>query len=115
MFSASRPIATASMACVFLWAAPVRALAQGANEIPMADYLGLLAQIAPAARDGAVAFVEAHRQRCGRELSSGELRTAMASGSGDPVLMAMIRASQMRDAKSLAALGSRVTCRGASR
>ena len=87
-----------------------------ADDMPMADYLGLLAQIAPAAEDGAKAYMQAFRQRCGRPLSSADLRRAISSGDGDPVLMSMIRAAHLRDATALAQLGQRVACeRRASR
>lgn len=82
------------------------------DEMPMADYLGLLAQIAPAAHEGAAAFVRAFQQRCGRPLLALELRRAVSEGDGDPVLMAMIRASQLQDAPSLQRLGQRIDCRG---
>jgi hypothetical protein len=78
---------------------------------PMDDYLGLLARIAPAAHDGARAYLEAHRRRCGRELTSAELRIAMTAGDGDRVLMSMIRASHARDTSAMAALGGQVHCR----
>ncbi len=73
--------------------------------MPMADYLGLLAQIAPAAEEGAKAYMQAFQQRCGRPLSTADLRRAMSAGDGDPVLMAMIRASHLRDTAALAQLG----------
>ena len=79
---------------------------------PMADYLGLLAQIAPAARDGAEAYLRAFEKRCGRALTTPELRRAMSQDSGDPTLMSMIRASQLRDAKALSDLAQRLNCAG---
>lgn len=82
------------------------------SEMPMADYLGLLEQIAPAARDGAQAYVQAFEQRCRRTLTTAALRRAMSEGSGDPVLMEMIRASQLRDAKALSLLAQRIDCGG---
>lgn len=81
-------------------------------DIPLADYLGLLAQIAPAAREGAEAYLQAFERRCGRSLAPAELRRAMADGNGDPVLMGMIRASQLRDAKTIAELTQRIDCGG---
>lgn len=84
----------------------------GAADIPMADYLGLLAQIAPAARDGAEAYLQAVQRQCRINLSSAQLRRAMSEGEGDPVLMGMIRASQLRDAKAIVELGQRLDCRG---
>nr|WP_297383292.1 hypothetical protein [uncultured Roseateles sp.] len=89
------------------------AASQPGNEMPMADYLGLLAQIAPAAREGAEAYLQAFQQRCGRPLTAAELRRAMSEGDGDPVLMGMIRASQLRDPKVAADLGQRLNCRSA--
>lgn len=64
----------------------------------MADYLALLGQIAPAAEDGAKTYLAAFAQRCGRPLSTGELRRAISQGNGDPVLMGLIRASQLQSA-----------------
>jgi hypothetical protein len=80
------------------------------EDMPLADYLGLLAQISPAAHDGAQAYLQAYRQRCGRPMRTLELRRALAHGDGDPVLMGMIRASHVRDAIALARLGQRVGC-----
>ena len=97
-------------------AAPANTPAAVADDMPMADYLGLLAQIAPAAEEGAKVYMQAFQQRCGRPLSSADLRRAMSAGDGDPVLMSMIRAAHLRDATALARLGSRVACeRQASR
>lgn len=84
----------------------------GAADIPMANYLALLAQIAPAARDGAEAYLQAVQRQCRINLSSAQLRRAMSEGEGDPVLMGMIRASQLRDAKAIVELGQRMDCRG---
>jgi len=102
---------------VAMLAAHLAVAAQGlpntpaAADIPMADYLGLLAQIAPAAREGAEAYLQAVQQQCRIGLSSAQLRRAMSEGEGDPVLMAMIRASQLRDAKAIAELSQRLDCR----
>lgn len=78
--------------------------------VPMDDYLGLLAQIAPAARDGAEAYLQAARRRCRANLTSAQLRRAMSEGAGDPILMGMIRASQLRDAKAIVELEARLDC-----
>ena len=86
--------------------APANTPAAAADDMPLADYLGLLAQIAPAAEDGAKAYLLAFQQRCGRQMSTADLRRAMSDGDGDPVLMAMIRASHLRDTSALAQLGS---------
>ena len=80
------------------------------DDIPLDDYLGLLTQIAPAAHDGAQAYRQAFQQRCDRSLKTAELRRAMSDGDGDPVLMAMIRASHLRDASAIAQLRQRVVC-----
>ena len=91
-------------------AAPLAAAPPITDDMPMADYLGLLAQISPAAHQGAQAYLQALQQRCGRPVQTAELRRAMADGDGDPVLMGMIRASHLRDANALNQLGQRVTC-----
>jgi hypothetical protein len=117
-FRHAAPAVAISVALVFgqAGAAPTVPPPSVADDMPMADYLGLLAQIAPAAEEGAKAYVQAFQQRCGRPLSSADLRQAMSAGDGDPVLMSMIRAAHLRDATALARLGSRVACeRQASR
>ena len=81
-----------------------------AANVPMADYLALLQQISPAAHQGAQAYLQAHERRCRRSLSSRELRQAMAEGDGDPLLMAMIRASHLQDGPGLTRLGEQVSC-----
>ena len=92
------------------------ALAQTSSEpavtgdVPMDDYLALLQQISPAAHQGAQAYLQAHERRCRRSLSSRELRQAMAEGDGDPLLMAMIRASHLQDGPGLTRLGEQVSC-----
>ena len=105
-----------ALACVAAGAAPAAAPPFVADDIPMADYLGLLAQIAPAAEEGSRAYLQAYQQRCGRHLATADLRRAMSDGDGDPMLMAMIRASHLRDSATLAQLGQRIACeRRASR
>jgi hypothetical protein len=81
-----------------------------ADDMPMADYLGLLARIAPAAEEGARAYLQAYQQRCGRQMATADLRRAMSDGDGDPMLMAMIRASHLRDSATLAQLAQRIAC-----
>ena len=66
-------------------AAPASAPPIAAEDMPMADYLGLLARIAPAAEEGARHYLLAFQQRCGQPLSTADLRRAMADGDGDPV------------------------------
>ena len=100
-------VALASGSAVLAAAAAPPAVAE---DMPMADYLGLLGRIAPAAENGAGAYVQAFWIRCGRHLATADLRRAVADGDGDPVLMAMIRASQLRDATTLALLGAQVAC-----
>lgn len=100
----------------FAMALPAPAPAQTPSEpavtgdVPMADYLALLQQISPAAHQGAQAYLQAHERRCRRSLSSRELRQAMAEGDGDPLLMAMIRASHLHDGPGLTRLGEQVSC-----
>lgn len=91
-------------------AAPAATPPSVADDMPMADYLGLVAQIAPAAEEGARAYLQAHQQRCGRQLATADLRRAMSDGYGDPTLMAMIRASHLRDSATLSQLGQRIAC-----
>ncbi len=91
-------------------AAPGSAPPIAAEDMPIADYLGLLARIAPAAEEGARHYLLAFQQRCGRPLATADLRRAMSDGDGDPVLMAMIRASHLRDAAALTRLGPSVAC-----
>ena len=107
---------SAALACGAAGAAPTAAPPSVADDMPMADYLGLLAQIAPAVEGGARAYLQAYQQRCGRQLATADLRRAMSDGDGDPMLMAMIRASHLRDSATLARLGQRIACeRRASR
>lgn len=84
------------------------------EDVPMDDYLGLLAQISPAARDGAQAYLQAFQRRCGRALTTQELRRAVSDGDGDPVLMGMIRAyhpsQQAQREASLQQLAQRIRC-----
>ena len=85
-----------------------------AADVPMDDYLGLLAQISPAAREGAQGYLQAFEQRCGRVLTTQELRRAVSDGDGEPVLMGMIRAShasqQARRDVTLQQLAQRIRC-----
>jgi hypothetical protein len=106
----------ASLVALTAFATALPALAQTSSEpavtgdVPMADYLALLQQISPAAHQGAQAYLQAHERRCRRSLSSRELRQAMAEGDGDPLLMAMIRASHLQDGPGLTRLGEQVSC-----
>lgn len=80
------------------------------ENLSLDDYLALLERIAPPAREGAESYLAAFRQRCGRLLTVQELRQAVAIGAGDPVLMAMVRASAQRDAAQLARLAASIHC-----
>ena len=85
-----------------------------ADDVPMNDYLGLLAQISPAAREGAQSYLQASQRRCGRVLTTQELRRAVSDGDGDPVLMGMIRANhpsqQAQRDVTLQQLAQRIRC-----
>ena len=81
-----------------------------ADAMPLADYLGLLRQIAPAAEAGTKDYLAAFERRCGRTLSTTELRRAMSQGDGDPVLMGLIRASHLRDASAREQLAGQIRC-----
>ena len=85
-----------------------------AEDVPMEDYLGLLAQISPAAREGAQGYLQAFQRRCGRALTTQELRRAVSDGDGDPVLMGMIRANhpsqQAQRDITLKQLAQRIRC-----
>ncbi|WP_418319592.1 hypothetical protein [Piscinibacter sakaiensis] len=80
------------------------------EEMPVEDYLGLLRQIAPAAEAGARTYVAAHAARCGHPLSTAALRRAVADGQGDPALMAMIRAAQVKDQAAMQRLAQALSC-----
>lgn len=80
------------------------------DDVPLEGYLDALAQISPAAREGASAYLDAYRRRCGRSLRTVELRQAVAEGAGDPVLMAMMRAAAVRDTTTLQRLSGTVSC-----
>lgn len=82
------------------------------DDMPLADYLGLLQQIAPAAEEGAKAYLAAVQERCGRPLSTAELREAITLGSGDPVLMGLIRASHLKDTAARAHWIRQLRCPG---
>lgn len=78
--------------------------------LPMQDYLAVLQQIAPAARDGAEAYLQAFARRCRRELTVAELRRRVADDGGDPLLMQMMRAAHVRDRALLDRLAASVRC-----
>lgn len=80
------------------------------DDVPLDAYLSALAQVSPAARDGAEAYMTAFAARCGRPMKVIELRRAIAEGSGNPTLMAMIRASHQRDNAALQQLSGSIAC-----
>lgn len=80
------------------------------GDVPIDTYLSLLSQVAPAARDGAEAYMAAFRKRCGRPLQAVELRRAFSEGNGDPTLMAMVRATHQKDTAALRSLGAAMAC-----
>jgi hypothetical protein len=80
------------------------------GDMPLADYLALLRQIAPAAEEGARDYIAAFAQRCGRPLTMAALRRAMAEGDGDPVLMGLIRARHLQDAAARERLAGQIRC-----
>ena len=82
------------------------------NNMPLADYLALLRQIAPAAEAGARDYLAAFARRCGRALTPTELRRAMADGDGDPLLMALIRANHLGDTAGREQLAGQIRCPG---
>ena len=78
--------------------------------LPMQEYLAVLQRIAPAARDGAEAYLQAFARRCRRELTVAELRRRVADDGGDPLLMQMMRAAHVRNLALLEALAASVRC-----
>lgn len=86
--------------------------AVASDDVPLDEYLRALHGIMPAARDGAEAYMSAFRIKCGRAMRTVELRAAVSEGSGDPILMAMIRASHYKDSEILRSLATAVSCAG---
>ncbi len=74
------------------------------------EYLRALERITPAARDGAEAYMTAFERKCGRPMRTIELRSAVSADSGDPILMAMIRASHYKDLSVIESLATSVPC-----
>jgi hypothetical protein len=91
---------------------PVTQGVQPSDNVPLADYLALLRQIAPAAEAGARDYLAAFARRCGRPLTPAELRRAMADGDGDPALMALIRANHLGDTAGREQLAGQIRCPG---
>ena len=105
-------ILACSLAVATVAAAQAVAPPAGSEEATVSEYLALLGSVAPAAREGAERYLGAFRARCGRALSSVELRRAVSEGDGDPTLMAMIRASALGDAAQLDRLSAALSCVG---
>ena len=82
------------------------------DNVPLADYLALLRQIAPAAEAGARDYLAAFARLCGRPLTPAELRRAMADGDGDPALMGLIRANHLGDTAGREQLAGQIRCPG---
>lgn len=80
------------------------------GEVPMEEYLELLKEVSPAARDGVEVYRQAVLAKCGRPVTVLDLRRAVAEGDGDPILMSMIRAVQQRDRGALRDLSLNVPC-----
>jgi hypothetical protein len=89
-------------------AAPAAQTAHG--DIALADYLGLLKQIAPAAEAGARDWLAAMQLRCGRIPPADALRRAISQDSGDTVLMGFIRAAAQQDTSARKALAAQIDC-----
>lgn len=86
------------------------------GDMPLADYLGLLKQIAPAAESGARTYLGALQLRCGRTLTAAELRQAVSEGEGNPALMGLIRAAHQKDTAARDRLVAQLPCpRGGTR
>lgn len=89
---------------------PSAGAASAGQSMPMADYLGLLEQIAPAAATGARTYLAAVQLRCHRTLSTEELRIALSQGEGDPALLGLIRAAHTQDLASRERWIAQVAC-----
>ncbi|UEC01779.1 hypothetical protein [Burkholderia vietnamiensis] len=89
---------------------PASSASAPTDDMPLADYLGLLQQIAPSAESGARVYVAAVRLRCRRELTTAELRQAIAEGEGNPILMGLIRAVHLKDTAARDRLIGQLPC-----
>ncbi|EER58746.1 conserved hypothetical protein [Acidovorax delafieldii 2AN] len=86
------------------------------GDMPLADYLGLLKQIAPSAESGARTYLAAVQLRCGRSLTTTDLRQAISEGEGHPALMGLIRAAHQKDTAARDRLVAQLPCpRGGTR
>ena len=104
-----RPIPSA-LACLAFAGSAAGQTPVAPTGLSMPEYLAVLQRIAPAARDGAEAYLQAFARRCGRELTVAELRRRVADDGGDPLLMQMMRAAHLRDRAALEALAASVRC-----
>ena len=87
-----------------------------ADDMPLADYLGLLRQIAPAAEQGARTYLAAAQLRCGRAPTTTELRQALSEGDGHPALLGLIRAAHQQNTAARDRWIAQIPCpRGAAR
>ena len=89
---------------------PARGPLAAAEDIPMADYLALLRQIAPAAEDGARQYLALMQLHCAQAPTTEVLRRAISREGGDPVLMGLIRASQQQDMGARQRLARQFQC-----
>lgn len=105
-------LATVGGSAALAQTSPARGVLHSVDDVPLADYLGLLQQIAPAAEEGAMAYLVAFKRRCGRDMRTAELRRAITQGAGDPVLMGLMRASHLRDAAAREQLIRQLRCPG---
>jgi hypothetical protein len=107
-------LAAAQASNVPAQAEPLRAALEPTDPRPgeqeMADYLGLLRSIAPAAEAAARTYVAAMRLQCGRTIDVANLRSAMARGGGDAVLMGLIRAAASQDTAERNRLVTQMRC-----
>jgi hypothetical protein len=89
---------------------PAPAASAPAGDMPLADYLGLLRQIAPVAEEGARTYLAAMQLRCARALSTAEVRQAFTEGEGNPTLMGLIRAAYQKDTAARDRLVAQLAC-----
>ena len=80
------------------------------DQMPLADYLGLLQKISPAAETGARTYLAAVQLRCGRVLGTPDLRRALSDGEGDPLLLGLIRAAHLQDGAARQRLIAEMRC-----
>jgi hypothetical protein len=96
-FTLQAAIAAAAAPAALAQTSPAHGPITAEADMPMADFLALLQQIAPAAAQGTRIYLGAYQLMCGRTLSTLELRHAIAQEGGDPILMGLIEAAQRQD------------------